>query len=254
LLCSLEEKSSLIRDAGIDYMVVIPFSTAFSEMSHEAFVQDILVNSLKTKHLIVGYDHRFGKDRLGDIGFLKLAGKEFGFGVSEIGRQEVEEIAVSSSRIRRALEQALPEKAAILLGRNYSLEGVVIKGDQRGRTIGFPTANLQISEPTKLIPGKGVYVTVCLIDGKSHPSMTNIGIRPTVGGSSLSIETHLLNFDGDLYGKEMELVFLSFLREELKFNGLEELKVQLAKDQTASMEIHQKFSEFHQPKRSSKTF
>lgn len=239
LLSSLPEKIRIISTIGIDFMLVLPFSEAFSRMTHVEFVENILVRSLQTKHLIVGYDHRFGRDRKGDFSFLQESGRKNGFGLTEIGRQEVEEIAISSTRIRTALADGQLEKAALLLGRNYSLEGVVVKGDQKGRTIGFPTANLALGEAAKLIPANGVYISRCRIGNRWLPSMTNIGFRPTVGGDSHRIETHLLDFESDLYGQEIEVALLTRLREEQKFYGLEELKAQLRKDEEASRNYHQ---------------
>lgn len=237
LLTSLEEKAELIADQGIDYMVVVPFTLDFSQMSHGRFVEEILVNGLNVRHLIVGYDHRFGQNRLGNIYSLKASGANFGFQITEIGKQEVEAIAVSSTKIRQALEHFQPETARQFLGRPYSIRGRVVEGDKRGRTIGFPTANLQADEPDKLIPANGVYASRCRIDGVWLDAMTNIGYRPTVDGSRHAVETHIFDFSGDLYGKSIDIAFYSALRREEKFEGLEALTAQLRMDRDNSRRI-----------------
>ena len=239
LLSSLEEKADLIAAQGIDFFVVIPFSLDFSQMSHSRFVQEILVDHLKTRHLIVGYDHRFGQNRLGEIHYLRLAGKQFGFGITEIGKQEIEDIAISSTKIRFSLQLYLLDSAGQFLGRPYSLRGKVVSGDRRGRTIGFPTANLEVDESDKLIPKDGVYASRCRVDGQWFEAMTNIGFRPTVDGIQHKIETHLLDFEGDLYGKTIDVAFFDPLRQEMKFEGVEELKNQLALDREQSRKILQ---------------
>jgi riboflavin kinase/FMN adenylyltransferase len=196
-------------------------------------VEEILVQGLQIKHLIVGYNHRFGQNRLGNIHSLKAAGKQFGFDITEIGKQEIEDIAISSTKIRNSLQQFLPETARQFLGRAYSIRGKVVEGDKRGRTLGFPTANLELDEPLKLIPKDGVYATRCRVESTWHKSMTNIGFRPTVDGKRHSIETHLLDFNADLYGKTIDIEFYSLIREEQKFENLDALKTQLGKDRDA---------------------
>jgi riboflavin kinase/FMN adenylyltransferase len=237
LLSSLDEKADLIEEQGIDFLVVIPFTREFSLMSHETFVKEILVKNLKTRHLIVGYDHRFGQNRLGDIRYLISAGLQFGFDVTEIGKQEIEDIAISSTKIRYSLQHYLLDSARQFLGRPYAIRGTVVEGDKRGRTIGFPTANLQADEIDKLIPKDGVYATRCRIDGQWFDAMTNIGFRPTVDGIHHKIETHILDFQGDLYGKKIDLAFFAALRQEMKFAGLEELKNQLTLDREQCRKI-----------------
>lgn len=234
LLTTVDEKAAVFEKLGLDYMVVLPFDREFSSWSPIRFVSEILVKGLTVQKLWVGYDHRFGKERQGDVHFLRSEGKKQGFEVEEVGRQEVEEIAISSTRIRQALADFGVEKANQFLGRPYSLSGVVRKGDQRGRLIGFPTANLEISEPSKLIPADGVYVTRVHIGQGVWSAMTNIGVRPTVDGKTHTIETHLLDFDGDLYGSNLEIEFMATLRREKKFSGLEELKKQLGEDRMQS--------------------
>lgn len=229
LLTSIEEKTELAEGLGIDYMVILQFTPLFSQLSHEDFVQQILVNGLKTKQLIIGYDHRFGNKRGGDVQYLRQAGAQAGFSVMEIGQQEVEEIAVSSTKIRYALQHHKIETAATFLGRNYSLTGKVIHGDKRGRQIGFPTANLGV-DFNKMLPADGVYATITWRKGKSYTSMTNIGFRPTVDGKKHCIETHILDFDQDIYGENLKIEFVSLLRMEKRFTGVEALRAQLEQD------------------------
>jgi len=237
ILTSLNEKIELISSQGIEYLLVLGFTSKFSEMTHEEFVKDILVEKLHTKKLIIGYDHRFGKDRLGDIEYLKTAGELYGFRIQQIGKQEVEQIAVSATKIRYALKNHLVESASHFLGRPYSLLGKVVEGDKRGRTIGFPTANLDPDDPNKLIPADGVYATRVWIENVPYSSMTNIGVRPTVDGKSHKIETHIIDFEGDLYGQIIKLEFISPIREEMKFSGLLELKEQLGHDQEMALKL-----------------
>ena len=234
LLSGLEEKIQLAEEMGIDVLLIISFSPEFSAMSHVEFVHKILVQGLQTRHLIVGYDHRFGHERKGSISYLRAAGNNLGFSLTEIGKEEVEDLAISSTRIRKALEEGNPELAATLLGRPYRIPGIVIQGEQRGRTLGFPTANLQVSEPDKLIPRDGVYASRCLVEGSWYDAMTNIGYRPTVGGLSRSIESHLFGFQGDLYGKKLEIALTAWLRAEQKFASLAELQAQLHADAKAA--------------------
>lgn len=229
LLTTLEEKTELAENLGVDYMVILQFTPLFSQLSHEDFVNQILVGGLKTKQLIIGYDHRFGNKRIGDVQYLQQAGKQSGFTVMEIGQQEVEEIAVSSTKIRYALQHHKIETAATFLGRNYSLTGKVIHGDKRGRQIGFPTANLAV-DFNKMLPADGVYATLAWRKGKSYPSMTNIGYRPTVDGKKHSIETHILDFEQDIYDETLKIEFVSLLRMEKRFSGMEALRAQLEQD------------------------
>lgn len=237
ILTTLEEKAEIVARQGIDYMLVIPFNYAFSRISHEKFVKEILSEKLQTRKIIIGYDHRFGLNRLGNVGYLKEAGAELGFEVIEIGKQEIEDIAISSTKIRYSLQHHLIETAGQFLGRNYSLSGTVVKGDQRGRLLGYPTANLDVSETSKLVPADGVYATWVVVDGQKYGSMTNIGFRPTVDGLHHKIESHLFDFEGDLYGRILTLEFVSPIREEMKFAGLDALKEQLALDEKTSRMI-----------------
>ncbi|MDX5437782.1 MAG: riboflavin biosynthesis protein RibF, partial [Pontibacter sp.] len=213
------------------------FTKEFSRTSSRSFITDILVRAINTKVLVIGYDHRFGKNREGSFEHLKARSAQYGFEVEEIPRQDVDDIGVSSTKIRRALESGDIETANRYLGRHYTLTSVVEEGNKLGRTIGFPTANLALPPAHKLIPGNGVYAVWAWAEGKRYPAMMNIGLRPTVDGKQLTLEVHLLNFSGDLYGKNVTVEFVEQLRKERKFNNVEALKAQLEKDKEATEQL-----------------
>lgn len=231
LLSTFEEKAKLLRQFGIDHLISIPFTKEFSQLSSQEFIQSILVDKIKTKKLVIGYDHRFGKNREGSFEYLQQHSGKFGFDLEEISRQDVDEIGVSSTKIRNALESGDIITANNFLGRPYELNGLVIKGQQIGRSIGFPTANVHIPNSYKLIPKDGVYAVEASVNGSLYKAMLNIGNRPTVDGSSKSVETHLFDFQGDLYDKQITIYLRDYLREEQKFENLEALKSQLKIDQ-----------------------
>lgn len=231
LLSTFEEKTKLLRYFGIDHLITIPFTKEFSQLSSREFIEKVLVEKIHTKKLVIGYDHRFGKNREGSFEYLKEHHQEFGFELEEISRQDVDEIGVSSTKIRTALETGNVKRATSSLGRPYELNGIVIKGQQIGRSIGFPTANIHIPNDYKLIPKDGVYAVEALVNGSLFKAMLNIGNRPTVGGTKKTVEAHLFDFIGDLYDKQITIYLKEFLREERKFDNLEELKNQLAMDQ-----------------------
>ncbi|TDK42804.1 bifunctional riboflavin kinase/FAD synthetase [Algoriphagus formosus] len=231
LLSTFEEKAKLLRQFGIDHLISIPFTKEFSQLTSQEFIQNILVDKIKTKKLVIGYDHRFGKNREGSFEYLQQHSGEFGFDLEEISRQDVDEIGVSSTKIRNALESGDIITANNFLGRPYELNGLVIKGQQIGRSIGFPTANVHIPNSYKLIPKDGVYAVEASVNGSLYKAMLNIGNRPTVDGSSKSVETHLFDFEGDLYDKQITIYLRDYLREEQKFESLEALKSQLLIDQ-----------------------
>jgi riboflavin kinase / FMN adenylyltransferase len=237
LLTTIEERIAGLAKFDLDYLLIIPFTKEFASLSPETYVQKILLHTLHTKKLVIGYDHHFGCNREGNFDFLQANAHRFGFTIEEIPRQDIDEVGVSSTKIRQALETGEVEQANRFLGRPYSLTGTVVEGDKLGRTIGYPTANLQVEEPFKLIPANGVYAVRVQEEGKSYGGMLNIGFRPTLGGTSLSIEAHLFHFSGDLYGKLLEVAFVARLRDEQKFNGLEELKAQLARDKQAALAV-----------------
>ena len=237
LLSTFEEKAKLLHQFGIDHLISIPFTKEFSQMSSEEFIRKVLVEKLQTKKLVIGYDHRFGKNREGSFEYLKANSLEFGFDLEEISRQDVEEIGVSSTKIRQALESGDVKTAASYLGRPYEVNGLVIKGQQIGRSIGFPTANIHIPNDYKLIPKDGVYAVKVQVDGTFFKGMLNIGNRPTVDGSKKTVEANLFSFEGDLYNKQVTVHFYEFLRDERKFENLDALKNQLLKDQQTAKSV-----------------
>ncbi|HZG00253.1 MAG TPA: bifunctional riboflavin kinase/FAD synthetase [Chitinophagales bacterium] len=230
LLTTLDEKVSLLENLGVDHLVIIPFTKAFSQLSAREYVSDFLVALFQPSVIVIGYNHRFGHHRDGNIELLQKLALEYQFEVKEINKQLVNDIAVSSSRIRIALEEGDVETASGLLGYPYVLNGIVESGDQRGRTIGFPTANIRPHDEQKLVPAFGVYAVKAVIDGTEHNAMLNIGTRPTVDGTRETIEAHLLDFSADLYGQSVGIQFHKRLRNEQKFSGIDALKSQLELD------------------------
>ncbi|TXK22425.1 bifunctional riboflavin kinase/FAD synthetase, partial [Pontibacter qinzhouensis] len=224
------ERIAQLSSYGVDYLLIIPFTKEFSRITSRTFVTDVLLRAINTKVLVIGYDHRFGKNREGSFEHLKARSQQYGFEVEEIPQQDVDDIAVSSTKIRKALEAGDPATASRYLGRYYSLTSTVEQGQQLGRTIGFPTANLALPEPHKLIPANGVYAVWVQVEEARLSGMMNIGTRPTVNGSKLTLEVHLLDFNGDLYGKTLTVEFVQQLRHEQKFPSLEALQTQLAQD------------------------
>jgi len=237
LLSTLDEKIELLEKSGVNHLLIIPFTREFSELSSEEFIQKILIETIGTKTLVIGYDHRFGKNREGGFDYLKLNKEKYGFGIEEISRQDIENVVVSSSKIRKALQEGDVPSADHFLGRNYSLSGVIVKGKQLGRTIGFPTANIQVREIAKLIPLDGVYAVKVYYKDEAFGGMLNIGNRPTVDGTFQTVEVNIFEFDQEIYGEKLTVEFLKKIRNEQKFNGLDELKTQIAKDKITCKEI-----------------
>lgn len=234
LLSTLDEKLAALESLGVDSVVVIRFTKAFAETPADAFVENILVEKIGLAEIVVGYDHMFGKNRAGSFETLLRLAEKHRFRVKQIPEQKVDARHVSSTAIRKALEAGEIEQANKLLGAPYRLSATVIEGDKRGRSIGFPTANL-LPPCEKLIPKNGVYVVDAEFEGKRFRAMMNIGFRPTVQQSErLSLEAHLLDFDGELYGKRLTLHFLTRLRDEQKFASLADLKAQLERDKQAA--------------------
>lgn len=231
LLSTQKEKSELLEAAGLDHLVIVPFSRTFSRMHALDFVRDVLVDSMRIHAMVIGYDHRFGRNREGDITLLRQLGEAYDFGVEEIPAQEIDHVKVSSTKVRDALLKGDVGLASELLGHTYSLTGVVVKGDQRGRTIGFPTANVGAIDAFKLLPANGVYaVNVTLNDGV-FKGMMNIGVRPTVEGvGDRTVEVNIFGLDRDLYGEPIAVRLRHRLRDEVRFDGLGALKAQLLKD------------------------
>jgi len=230
LLNTIEEKSMLLEAMGLDYLIIHPFSKEFSRLTALDFVRDILVNQLNTSKLIIGYDHHFGKNREGNIDQLREYSHLFDFEVEEIPAQDIDDVSVSSTKIRNALHDGLLKTANKYLGYHYMVHGTVVNGKKLGGKIGFPTANIKVKEDYKLIPKTGVYVIQTTINDHLFYGMLNIGYRPTVDGKHQTIEAHLFDFDGDLYGAFLKIEFLYFLREEQKFDSVELLVRQLKKD------------------------
>lgn len=234
LLNTIEEKTNLLEKAGIDHLIIHPFTREFSMLSSSDFIQEILVKKIGTKTLVIGHDHHFGRNREGSFEHLKEFGPVYGFNVEEIPAREVEHMTVSSTRIRTALGEGDVKTAASFLGYPYTISGTVVKGRQIGRSIDFPTANIRVDDPFKLVPADGVYAVFVRRQNELLKGMLNIGMRPTIDGKERTIEVNILDFNADLYGETLILDFVSRLRSEIKFNGLDALKAQLEKDRQAA--------------------
>jgi len=247
LINDIEEKVSQLGKVGIDHLIIIPFSRDFSNQTPEEYISNVLVGKLGTKKIVIGYDHHFGKDRKGTLGDLEQFASIFDYSVDEIPEQDINDIAVSSTRVREALIKGDIKTANLYLGYPFELTGTVIRGDQIGRTIGFPTANLQVHEPHKLIPAYGIYAVEVYIYNhiqnittgeykEENPisiakGMGYIGTRPTVDGMNRAIEISLFDFDQDIYGKTLRVKFLHFIRHDERFDSLEEMKAQIKADE-----------------------
>ena len=240
LLNTLAEKIELLEKAGIDHLVVVPFDHAFASQSAEAYINDFLFRYFKPKVVIIGYDHRFGKGRVGNYQLLEARGKELGFSVQEISEELLNEVVISSTKIRQALLDNEIELANEYLGYSYFFEGLVIEGNKLGRTIGYPTANLHMNAEDKLVPGNGVYAVEVSHNGAAYYGMMNIGLRPTVDGKKRVIEVNIFDFSQDIYGEELVISIRHYLRGEVKFNGLEELKAQLKTDREQALLLLEK--------------
>jgi len=220
LLSTLDEKIELLRQNGVNHLVIVPFTREFSELSSEEFIQQILVNSIGTNKLVIGYDHHFGRNREGSFEYLKQNALRYGFELEEIPRQEIDNLTVSSTKIRQALLEGKLKIANELLGQNYTFSGVIVKGRQLGRTIGYPTANVQVSESYKLIPADGVYAVRVVVRSQTYGGVISIGFRPTVNGIGRTQEVFIFDFDADIYGEKMTVELIEYIRPELKFDGL----------------------------------
>lgn len=237
LLNTISEKIKLLEQSGIENLVIHSFNENFSKLTAEEFVHSILVNQFHIHKIIIGYDHRFGRNRTANIDDLIAFGAQYGFEVEQISAQEIQDVSVSSTKIRTALEEGNIDLANEYLGYPYFFTGEVIKGKQLGRTIGFPTANIKIEEDYKLIPKKGVYVIKSIIDQKEVFGMMNIGFNPTFDGEKKTIEVHFFDFDLDIYAKKITISVLEYLREEQKFGSVDLLKEQLKKDKKRAIEF-----------------
>ena len=237
LLNTIQERADLLEKAGLDNLIIHPFDQKFSQMEAHEFVKTILVEQFQIKKIIIGYDHRFGKNRSADINDLIAFGKIYNFEVEQISAEEIDEVSISSTKIRKALESGNISLANEYLGHNYSLTGKVIHGKKIGRTINFPTANIKIEEDYKLIPQNGAYIVKSLINEIWVFGMMNIGTNPTVNGEAQSIEVFYLDFDGDLYDKTLTVEILQRIRSEEKFASLQDLKDQINKDRNVTIDF-----------------
>lgn len=237
LLSSIEEKTELLSQNHIDHLIILPFTKSFAHLSSEDFIKEILVGQIGTKKLVIGYDHKFGKNREGSFEELKKDGPLYGFEVEEIPKQMIENNAVSSTKIRRALMAGDITTANEYLGRPYCIHGKVIEGDKIGRTMEFPTANIEVSFKNKLIPAEGIYAVMVDIDDSIHRGMLNIGYRPTFGGTQKRVEVHIFDFGQNIYGKTMRIDFHGRIRSEVKFENAASLKAQLHQDKTETLKI-----------------
>ena len=237
MIDTLDEKIDHLEKIGIDHLIIHPFDKKFSLLSADQFIKEYLVDKLQLKHIIIGYDHRFGKGREASVKDLKEYSREFNFVVDEIDAQEIEKIAISSTKIRNSINEGDLKTTKIYLGRFFSLTGKVVKGDGLGKQIDYPTANISIEEDYKIIPKDGVYYIKTTIDNNLYNGMMNIGHRPTIGTKEKSIEVNLFNFDRDIYDRVISIDVVEKIRDEKKFASIEALKTQLAKDQEHCLKL-----------------
>jgi riboflavin kinase/FMN adenylyltransferase len=230
LINTINEKAELLEQLGVDHLIITPFSRDFSNQTAEGYIRDVLVDKIGTKKIVIGYDHRFGKDRQGGLDDLLKLGPVYGFDVVEIPEQDINEVAISSTRIRTALLNGEIELANTFLGYPFYISGTVTRGDQIGRQIGYPTANIVIEERYKLIPSDGIFAVKVNIADAVYNGMAYIGSRPTVNGLTRNIEVNIFDFDHDIYNQQIRMEFHNFVRGDMKFASLDELKTQIAKD------------------------
>lgn len=243
ILTTLPEKIILLEKSGIDHLIVVHFNEAFSQQSAEEYIDHFLVDKIHPHTIIIGYDHKFGKGRSGNYQLLESYGEKRGFEVKEIPEHILNEVTVSSTQIRNALLKNNLEMANKYLGYPYFFEGEVVHGNKLGRELGYPTANIAITEPEKLVPANGIYAVQITIEGqeKTYDGMLSIGIRPTVGGKHRTIEVNIFDFDGDIYGKTCRVFLYAYLREELKFDNLSDLQNAMHLDKKKSIAILSKY-------------
>ncbi|WP_299548520.1 bifunctional riboflavin kinase/FAD synthetase [Seonamhaeicola sp.] len=235
LINTINERRQILESVGLDFLLIKEFTHEFSRLTAEDFVKELLVDKLRAKKVIIGYDHRFGRNRNADIEDLKTFGAVYGFEVEEISAQDIDDVAVSSTKIRNALNKGDITKANAYLGYNFMLTGTVTKGKGLGRQIGFPTANITIEEDYKLIPKQGAYIVKAIIEGNTVYGMMNIGINPTVNGQKETIEVHFFNFKEDIYNQNVQIELLKRIRDEEKFESVAVLKDQLKKDKGTAL-------------------
>jgi riboflavin kinase/FMN adenylyltransferase len=238
LLTLIDEKLELLDRYGVDVTVVYPFTRQFSESDPQFYIEEILFRSLKVKHLVIGYDHKFGKNRTGNIITLKEFANKDGFFVEEISAKDIDHIAVSSSKIRKALEEGNIEMASEYLGHPFSIKGLVVKGKQLGRTLGYPTANVKPDGEEKIVPKIGIYFVGVVVENVNYYGMMSIGFNPTTDSDDkIKLEVNIFDFNSDIYNKSIKLNFLKRLRDEKKFANLTDLKIQLAKDRETCLQL-----------------
>ena len=241
LITTLDEKIELLDKQGVDHLVVVPFTRVFAGMSAEEYMRDFLVDKFRPHTIIIGYDHRFGHDRRGDYHMMESFAEQLNFQLCEIPQHLVDSIIVSSTQIRKSIAEGNVHIANDLLGYDFFFEGKIIEGNRLGRQLGFPTANLEVKDADKLIPGNGVYAVTATLEGKDYEGMMNIGIRPTLTDGLFMIEVNLFQFDEDIYGKQLRVHVKKFMRPEKKFNGLDALKEQIAQDKLDVLRVlHEK--------------
>ncbi|MEO6524555.1 MAG: bifunctional riboflavin kinase/FAD synthetase [Mucilaginibacter sp.] len=237
LITTITEKAQLLEEMGVDHLIVTPFSRDFSNLSALEYIHDILVAKIGTKRIVIGYDHRFGKDRKGGLEDLQRLSKVYDFEVVEIPEQDINDVAVSSTKIRTALLSDDIALANQFLSYPFFITGKVIRGDQLGRTLGYPTANILIGESYKLIPADGIFAVTVEVNGAPHKGMAYIGHRPTINGMTRNIEVNIFDFNQDIYDQQIRMNFHHFVRSDIKFNGLDALVVQLAKDRESVLAL-----------------
>ncbi|MEQ8525671.1 bifunctional riboflavin kinase/FAD synthetase [Gracilimonas sp.] len=238
LLTTLKERAEILEDLGVDILLVIPFDRDFSLLTSEEFVRDIIHQKVGVSEFVIGYDHHFGRDRKGTIDTLKELGQELGFETYVVSKQEMGEVTISSTVIRNTLaEEGDVKQAAEYLNRHYLLNGIVMHGDERGRTIGYPTANLKPEHENKVIPRNGVYAVKVRVADEWFGGMMNIGVRPTFGEDQRTLEVNIFDFDREIYGDTIQVRFIDRIRDEKKFSGIEELKLQLGSDKSTALQI-----------------
>jgi len=237
LLNTTEEKVHLLSQYKVDNVVVVPFSRDFSEQEAEEYISDFLVKSFHPAYIVIGYDHRFGRNRSGDFALLQKCKEQYGYELEAISKEMLDDIAISSTNIRHALQQGNITMANDLLGHHYTLSGIVVKGLQNGRKLGFPTANIQVADPNKLIPGTGIYAVRVHYQNAIYNGMLSIGFNPTFDGKEQTIEVNILDFDKDIYGESLTLEFIQFIRQEKKFESKEELIKAIDNDKLQTITI-----------------
>lgn len=237
MINTVEEKAKILANIGVDHLIITPFTRDFSNLTPAEYIKQILIDTIGVKNIIVGYDHRFGKDRQGGMLDLQEFAGIYGFEIEEIPEQDINDVAVSSTKVRTALLEGDVALAASFLGYNFSIHGRVIKGDKIGRTIGFPTANIFVEETYKLIPSDGIYAVTVELNAVVYKGMAYIGQRPTINGMTRNIEVNIFDFSQEIYGQLITMNFLKFLRHDVKFTGLEALKDQLHDDKLATLKF-----------------